>query len=200
MKRIAVGTILLMLVWAAPTFAAPTKTLGVALLKLTLTSDPDDGDPEGNASYNGMTGPPTGNNVTIVDTGNQLGFTAPLTLIAPTPFAQDQVTNCTYGFGGGSCTFPTVGPYGYPSGCSAEVTGNGGDDHITFRHEWRLPNPYFPNDCWYVFFRVVTKGGNDVIKAHDENPSSIDCGDGYDQVIADSYDGVARNCESVARL
>jgi hypothetical protein len=202
MKRTVIGAILLMLMLAIGAAPAPaaTKSAGVALIKAVVTSDPDDGDPEGNAAYNGATGPPTGNVVTIVNTGNRLAFTAPLTLIAPTPFAQDQVTNCSYGLGHGACTFPEVGPYGYPSGCSARVTGNAGADHFTFRREWSLPYPYFPDDCWYVFFLVVTKDGDDVIKAHDDNPTSVICGAGYDTVIADSYAGVSRDCEAVDRL
>jgi hypothetical protein len=106
---------------------------GVALIKATLTADPDDGDPEGNITYNGMAGPPTGNVLTALVTGNQVSFTAPLTLIAPTPLAGDQVSNCTYGFGHGKCTVPGVGSYGYPSGCTAEITGNSGADRITLR-------------------------------------------------------------------
>ena len=104
------------------------------------------------------------------------------------------------GLGYAKCTIPPTGlDYGYPSGCSARVTGNEGADQITLRLAYS-PNPYIiPTDCWYVFVNVVTKGGNDVIKAHDDGPTRVDCGAGYDIVNADSYDAVTSSCESVAR-
>ena len=205
MKRIAVGSILLLLVLAAPALAlaAPVKTPGVALVKATQSSDPDDGDPVGEAAYNGVAGPPTGNVLTVLVTGNRLEFTAPLTLMLPSPFAGDQATNCTYGLGRlgyAKCTIPATGlDYGYPSGCSAQVTGNGGADQITLRLAYS-PNPYIiPTDCWYVFINVTTKDGNDVIKARDDGPTGVHCGAGYDTVTADSYDYVAPDCEAVGR-
>jgi hypothetical protein len=195
----ALGAILLMLVWAAPTFAAPVNTPGVALVKAVITSDPDDGDPEGDIVYNGAAGPVSGNVLTALVTGNRISFTAPLTLIAPGPLAKDP-TYCSYGLGHGMCTLPYVGSYGYPSGCSAEITGNAGPDRITLRLGY-VPYPYLiPTDCYYMFIRVVTKGGNDVIHANDDGPSAVVCGAGYDQVVADSWDSVASDCEAVGRV
>lgn len=200
MKGIALGATLLTLVWAASASAAPVNTPGVALVKAVVTSDPDDGDPEGSIAYNGAAGPPTGNVLTAEVTGNRISFTAALTLIAPSPLAGDQVSYCHYGFRQGNCTLPAVGYYGYPSGCSAEITGNTGADRITLRLGY-VPYPYvIPTDCFYMFIRVVTKGGNDVIHANDDGPSSVVCGDGYDQVIADSLDSVASDCEAVGRV
>ena len=180
MKRIAVGSILLMLALAAPALAA--KTPGVAFVKATQSADPDDGDPVGEAAYDGTAGPPTGNALTVLVTGNRLEFTAPLTVMLPGLLAGDQVSNCSYGLGPlgyAKCTIPPTGlDYGYPSGCSARVTGNEGADQITLRLAYS-PNPYIiPTDCWYVFVNVVTKGGNDVIKAHDDGPTRVDCGAG----------------------
>jgi hypothetical protein len=195
-RFVVLGAILLMLGWATPTFAAP----GVALVKAVVTSDPDDGDPEGNIVYNGATGPVTGNVLTALVTGNRMSFTAPLTLVAPSPLAADQESNCSYGFGHGTCTLPEVGYFGYPSGCLAQITGNAGPDRITLRLGY-VNYPYLiPTDCYYMFVRVVTKGGNDVIHANDDGPSSVVCGAGYDQVIADSGDSVASDCEAVGRV
>jgi hypothetical protein len=204
MKRALVATLLLSLALAGPAMAAPVNTPGVAFIKATQSSDPDDGDPEGDFAYNGATGPAAGNVLTILETGNKLEFTAPLTLILPSPFAGDQISNCKYGLGHlgrGSCTMPGVGTrFGYPSGCSAEITGNAGADDITLRRG-PAPNPYvIPTDCWYIFMEVVTKDGDDVIRAHNDGPTRVVCGAGFDRVVADSFDDVSRDCESVSRI
>jgi hypothetical protein len=203
MKRIAVGTTLLMLVLAAPALAA-TKSAGVAFVKATQSADPDDGDPVGEAAYNGATGPASGNVLTVVVTGNQLAFTAPLTVILPSPFAGDQFGNCRYGLGKigqATCTIPDTGlDGGYPSGCSLQVTGNAGAEDITLRRHY-VYNPYqIPDDCWYMFINVVTKDGNDKVNAHDDNPTHVVCGAGYDSVFADSWDDVSGDCEAVGRV
>jgi hypothetical protein len=46
---------------------------------------------------------------------------------------------------------------------------------------------------------VSAGAGNDSIDARDGYRDVIDCGSGFDRVVADSLDRVATNCERVQR-
>ena len=43
------------------------------------------------------------------------------------------------------------------------------------------------------------EGGNDRIHVRDGEVDKVDCGDGVDRVIADSFDQIAADCEKVTR-
>jgi hypothetical protein len=195
MRRAAITALVLSLALTAPAMAA-VKTTGVGFLRAT-TKFYGDGDPYGWVSYEGTAGPPTGNvlNISVVN-DMVLEFTAPLTVLAPSPFATDDLAFCTYGSGHGTCTIPDPGFYGYDAGCTANVTGNKGADRITIR---RKSANYPLDQCGLLFFLVSTKEGNDVIDVHDGLGTSVSCGPGADSVHADSFDDVASDCEQVFR-
>jgi Ca2+-binding RTX toxin-like protein len=46
---------------------------------------------------------------------------------------------------------------------------------------------------------IIGGDGNDTIYARDGQKDTVNCGSGYDRVVADQIDRVARDCESVSR-
>jgi hypothetical protein len=196
LARAVIALIVLGLALTAPATAAPVKAPGVGFIRSTVKFY-GDGDPYGFVTYEGAAGPATGNvlNITVV---NQMvvEFTAPLTLLAPSPFGTGDLAFCTYGLGHGTCTIPPAGYYGYTAGCTAQVIGNAGADRITIRS---TSATYPLDECGLLFFVVSTKEGNDVIDVHDGLATSVSCGPGADSVTADSSDDVASDCEQVVR-
>jgi Ca2+-binding RTX toxin-like protein len=75
-----------------------------------------------------------------------------------------------------------------------ETWGGDGNDNL-----WAMARGDVtgPNDT--AGDKVHGEGGNDVIHVRDGEVDQVDCGDGYDVVIADTVDIVAGDCERTLR-
>src|SRR5262249_45605039 len=73
------------------------------------------------------------------------------------------------------------------------IYGQGGDDWIHASEGDDMV------DAGSGYDRVWGGDGDDTIDLRDGEPDEVKCGAGYDTVIADRVDQVARDCESVSR-
>jgi hypothetical protein len=140
---------------------------------------------------------PIGNTVEAVGDGDFITFDSPRTLMLALPVTRAVVgafppatvnpePACTSGLAHASCRYPVSDLFNF---CIVFVGGGFGSDTITVR------NRLNPNH--YCYFNVVARKGNDVIDTRNLHADVVSCGLGYDRVVADSYDEIARDCESV---
>jgi Ca2+-binding RTX toxin-like protein len=91
------------------------------------------------------------------------------------------------------CLGPLVCTVTAPAALAATVVATNGDDRI---HGTSSVDTIFGmggDD------RIVAGDGDDTIYARDGQKDTVNCGSGYDRVVADQIDRVARDCESVSR-